>query len=147
MKTIYAILILGSGMLAACSESTEKTTKETAQPLEGKWKLQKEERTSTREKGVPYADQPTYVILHIQKGGYFLIYDTFIDPSWKNKGLPMINERSHGQWKIEGKTLTLNHLKNDTSYMEKLQISQLDDQTLITQGSDRKSNVYKTYQK
>ncbi len=138
-------------MLAGCSESTgttEKTTTESnSTSLVGRWKLQKEERNSTREKGVAYSDQPTYVILHIQKGGYFLIYDTFIDPSWKKKGLPMINERSHGQWELDGKTLTLNHLKNDTSYVEKLQISQLDEQTLITEGSDRKSNVYKTYQK
>lgn len=151
MKIISAILLLSiSTLLVACNQSENEqkpSDGKASQTIEGRWKLQKEENAATREKGVLYEDQPTYVILHIQKNGYFILYDTFIDPSWKKKGLPLINQRSKGQWEVKGKELTLYHHDTDTSYTEKLQIRELDSQTLITKGDDQKSNVYRTYGK
>lgn len=147
---IVLTLLIG---LAACGENaTDKNEPVTEgnsmeETLKGRWKLTKEEHKMTREKGVQYSKQPTNVILHIQKNGYFTIYDTFIDPKWKEKGLPLIERRSKGQWQLEGKTLTLNYIEDDTSYSEKLEITTLSKTELVTRGSDKKANIYKTYGK
>jgi len=149
MKVLYATILMGiSVALYSCnsSKNTEDQEKEAGTSIVGRWKLEKEEQKSTREKGVVYADQPTFVILNVQKNGYFILYDTFIDPAWKQKGLPLISERSKGQWELTGKQLKLNH-SADSSYTEIIQISEITDKTLITKGQNTKSNVYKTYGK
>lgn len=144
------ILVLG---LTSCGSGTQpenepvKEGNSMEETLQGRWKLTKEEHKMTREKGVQYSKQPTNVILHIQKNGYFIIYDTFIDPKWKEKGLPLIERRSKGQWQLTDKTLTLNYIEDDTSYAEKLEITKLSDTELVTHGSDKKANIYKTYGK
>jgi hypothetical protein len=151
MKTNYILLIVFSILLtASCADNTPADAVLTDNPkaIVGRWKLTKEERTGkNHEKGVEYANQPTNVILHIQNNGYFTIYDTFIDPAWKKKGLPMILPRSKGQWELSGNTLALTHLSEDTSYTEKVRITTINDDELITRGQDKKSNVYKTYGK
>lgn len=147
---IVLTLLIG---LAACGENTSDKNEPVSQGnsaeenLKGRWKLTKEEHKMTREKGVQYSKQPTNVILHIQKNGYFTIYDTFIDPKWKEKGLPLIERRSKGQWQLNGKVLTLNHIEDDTSYEEKLEITTLNKTELVTRGSDKKANIYRTYGK
>lgn len=147
---VVLTLLIG---ISSCGESEEAkkapATEENSMEsqLNGRWKLTKEEHKMTREKGVQYSKQPTNVILHIQKNGYFTIYDTFIDPKWKDKGLPLIERRSKGQWNLSGKTLTLNHIEDDTSFAEKLEITRLNDTELVTHGSDKKANIYKTYGK
>lgn len=153
MKLIYITSILFVLLLtASCtSESTDKPAEEQVaskkDDILGRWKLTKEEQKTTREKGVEYANQPTNIVLHIQKNGYFIIYDTFIDPSWKEKGLPLIQRRSKGQWALEGKQLSLTHLMDDSSYTEELEITSITSTELITKGKDRKANIYKTYGK
>ena len=153
MKTIHTALLIGVlAFTAACSGSATEnkaggTPAELSESIVGRWKLTKEERMKTREKGVEYANQPTNVVLHIQKNGYFIIYDTFIDPKWKHKGLPLIQQRSKGQWQVKDKQLMLTHLSDDTTYTEELEVTTLDNTQLITKGKDRKSNVYKTYGK
>lgn len=148
---IVLILLIG---LTSCggennADKSEPATEDNSmeETLKGRWKLTKEEHKMTREKGVQYSKQPTNVILHIQKNGYFIIYDTFIDPKWKEKGLPLIERRSKGQWQLNGKTLTLNHIDDDTSFVEKLEIAELTEKELVTHGSDKKANIYKTYGK
>lgn len=153
MKTIHTALLIGVlAFTTACSETTTETKAgetpaELSETIIGRWKLTKEERMKTREKGVEYSNQPTNVVLHIQKNGYFIIYDTFIDPKWKLKGLPLIQQRSKGQWQVDEKQLVLTHLSDDTTYTEELEVTSLDDNQLVTKGKDKKSNVYKTYGK
>lgn len=139
-------------IIAACSSQTEETTDtdvpiEDANQLMGRWKLTKEERMKSPEAGVQYSNQPTNIVLHLQKNGYFIIYDTFIDPTWKDKGLPLILQRSKGQWELNGKQLSLTHLSDDSSYSEVLEVTSISDHQLITRGKDKKSNIYKTYGK
>ncbi len=138
--------------LAACSSQTKETTDsdapiENANQIMGRWKLTKEERMKSPEAGVQYSNQPTNIVLHLQKNGYFIIYDTFIDPTWKEKGLPLILQRSKGQWELNGKQLSLTHLSDDSSYSEVLEVTSIDDHQLVTRGKDKKSNIYKTYGK
>jgi len=149
MKVLYATLLIGiSFTFNACNPGKEAEGQEAAgNPIVGRWKLEKEEQKATREKGVEYADQPTFVILNVQKNGYFILYDTFIDPAWKKKGLPLISERSKGQWEMKGKELSLHHNSDDTSFTEIVQVTEIGNKTLVTKGRDAKSNVYKTYGK
>jgi|GEM_PF-1312912 len=153
MKAIYTPLMLSALLtLAACSSQTKETTDsdapiENANQIMGRWKLTKEERMKSPEAGVQYSNQPTNIVLHLQKNGYFIIYDTFIDPTWKEKGLPLILQRSKGQWELNGKQLSLTHLSDDSSYSEVLEVTSIDDHQLVTRGKDKKSNIYKTYGK
>jgi hypothetical protein len=154
MKTIYTAFLCSAILLTtSCTEqhtpehATGELPAQNQKAIVGRWKLTKEERFKSDEKGVEYANQPTNVILHLQNSGYFIIYDTFIDPEWKSKGLPLIQRRSKGQWKLAGKELRLTHLSDDSSYVERVEITSLDDDQLVTLGQDRKSNVYKTYGK
>ncbi|ASS48720.1 MAG: hypothetical protein A3D31_06775 [Candidatus Fluviicola riflensis] len=151
LKSITSILF-ALLLVASCStESTDKPVGEQVtsakESIIGRWKLTKEEQKTTREKGVEYSTQPTNIVLHIQKNGYFIIYDTFIDPEWKEKGLPLIQRRSKGQWKLNDKQLLLTHLMDDSSYTEDLEITSITSTELITKGKDRKANIYKTYGK
>lgn len=146
-STLFAMLLVASCTSESADKSVEKESTATKDAILGRWKLTKEEQKTTREKGVQYADQPTNVVLHIQKNGYFIIYDTFIDPQWKNKGLPLIQRRSKGQWELNGSQLSLTHLMDDSSYKEELEITSISENELITKGKDKKANIYKTYGK
>jgi len=153
MKAIYTPLMLSALLfITACSSQT-KEAPDTDSPIEnsteilGRWKLTKEERIQSSEAGVQYSNQPTNIVLHLQKNGYFIIYDTFIDPSWKTKGLPLILQRSKGQWELNGKQLSLTHLSDDSTYSEILEVTSVNDHELVTRGKNKKSNIYKTYGK
>jgi hypothetical protein len=153
MKAIYTPLMLSALLLiGACTSESNKapdnsTPVENANEIMGRWKLTKQEQMKSPEAGVQYSNQPTNIILHLQKNGYFIIYDTFIDPSWKEKGLPLILQRSKGQWELNGKQLSLTHLSDDSTYSEVLEVTSIDDHQLVTRGKDKKSNIYKTYGK
>ncbi|HLP54550.1 MAG TPA: lipocalin family protein [Fluviicola sp.] len=144
---LFTLLLMASCTGEAADKTIENQPASVKEDILGRWKLTKEEQRTSREKGVQYANQPTNVVLHIQKNGYFIIYDTFIDPAWKSKGLPLIQRRSKGQWQLEGKQLTLNHLMDDSSYTEELEITSITDNELVTKGKDKKANIYKTYGK
>lgn len=153
MKAIYTPLMLSALLLfTACTSQTKEipeteATVDYSKEMMGRWRLTKEERLQSSEAGVQFANQPTNVVLHLQKNGYFIIYDTFIDPSWKEKGLPLILRRSKGQWELKGKQLSLTHLSDDSSYSESLEVTTINEHELITRGKDKKSNIYKTYGK
>ena len=153
MKAIYTPLMLSTLLFITACSSQPKETSDTDAPIEnsteimGRWKLTKEERIKSSEAGVEYSNQPTNIVLHLQKNGYFIIYDTFIDPSWKEKGLPLILQRSKGQWELKGKQLSLTHLSDDSSYSEILEVTSVNDHELVTRGKNKKSNIYKTYGK
>ncbi|MES2554803.1 MAG: lipocalin family protein [Bacteroidota bacterium] len=144
---LFALLLVTSCTDSSADKPAGEQVTSTKSGILGRWKLTKEEQKTTREKGVEYSNQPTNIVLHIQKNGYFIIYDTFIDPEWKEKGLPLIQRRSKGQWKLNDKQLSLTHLMDDSSYTEELEITSITSTELITKGKDKKANIYKTYGK
>lgn len=155
MKTKFTLLLALTILLfsiPSCGDDIpEKTVNkeagETTISITGRWKLTRSQNTSASNDQVEYADQPTDVILHLQKNGYFIVYDTFTSPSWKQKGLPLIQQRSRGQWTLEGKQLQLNYFSDDSNFTEELEVTKLSQNELVTRGKDKKSNVYKTYGK
>ncbi len=146
--SIYTCLFGWFILLNSCTNSVPEQNAETqTNEIVGRWKLSKEEQKDTKSDGVAYSKQPTIVVLNLQPNGYFQLYDTITNKEWVKKGLPLIQERSRGQWSYEGKKLVLNHSTKDTSYTEQLTIEKLDKNQMITKGSDQKSRVYKTYGK
>ncbi len=121
----------------------------TSQPdndqLIGRWKLSKQEESSN--KTIDFKNQPTQVILHLQKNGYFVYYDTVVNETWRKTGVPAMQVRSRGQWELQGNTLKLSHSTADTDYVEKLTVHSISDNELITKGSDKKSKVFTTFGK
>jgi hypothetical protein len=116
-------------------------------PIVGKWKLNTHKKAESDKKEVDLKSQPTEVILSIMDGGYFVIYDTFVDPRFSQKGFNRISERSKGQWEfIDEKKLILHHNFEDSTRTEEMDVTLLNKNTLVTKGKDKKSNIYKTYQ-
>ncbi len=113
--------------------------------LSGRWVLIKSEDSGSRKTN--HQNQPSDVILNIRKNGYFIVYDTFVDPKWRKKGLPLIQERTSGQWKLEDSLLTMIHQDKDTSYSEDFKIVRCDGAELVTERSNKKTTVYRTYGK
>lgn len=113
--------------------------------ITGRWVLIKSEDSGSRKKD--HQNQPSDVILNIRKNGFFIVYDTFVDPKWRKKGLPLIQERTSGQWKLEDSLLTMVHQDKDTSYSEGFKIVRCDGTELITERSNRKTTIYRTYGK
>jgi uncharacterized protein (TIGR03066 family) len=119
---------------------------ENSNPIVGKWKLHLHQKRENNTK-VDLKAQPTEVILNIMDGGYFIIYDTFIDPRFNQKGFNRISERSKGQWELlDDKRLILHHNVDDSTRLEELTITKLNNRTLVTKGKDKKSSIYKTYE-
>lgn len=115
-------------------------------PIIGKWKLQIHQKSDSSKTEINLKEQPTELVLSIMEGGYFVVYDTFIDPKFSQKGFNRIYERSKGQWELIDKNqLVLHHIVEDSNYIENLQITKLNKNTLVTKGKDKKSNIYKTY--
>ena len=145
----YGILIsILSLFLFSCSqppaEIEEQDDKDTS--IIGKWKLQIHEKKEISNKEIDLKSQPTQVILSILDGGYFVLYDTFVDPRFDQKGFSRISERSKGQWEfLDDEKLILRHNSADTSMIEELTITLLNKNTLVTKGKDKKSTIYKTY--
>jgi hypothetical protein len=147
MKSISILFSLLFFTLA-CSNSTknEVNTENNldSNPIVRKWKLQKLQKISKKNE-VNLQSQPTEVILSIMDGGYFVIYDTFVDPKFNFKGFNRIEERSKGQWVFDNKNLTLHHHSNDTSYTEELEVTLLNKNTLSTKSIGKKNKIFKTY--
>lgn len=150
MKNLTLIGVLLAGLTwTACntdSNSVEKQSSDVNSQAQviGKWQLTKTEdshKKRTENQGL------SLIVMSIQKNGYFIVYDTFIDPSWKKKGLPLIEERAAGQWNLEGDQLTLNYNKEYEGRKEILNITKLTDNELITKNQNAKSTIYKVYGK
>lgn len=146
----YGILVLLlSIFLFSCNQNTQpkKIEEDTETPLIGKWKLQMHQKKESGNTEIDLKSQPTQVILSILDGGYFVLYDTFVDPRFNQKGFSRISERSKGQWEFtDGKKLVLRHNSSDSTIVEELIITVLNKNTLVTKGQDKKSTIYKTYQ-
>ncbi|TNE53253.1 MAG: hypothetical protein EP338_12005 [Bacteroidetes bacterium] len=144
------ILSLFVFVLGACGEEPNKkepVDEQEETPIVGKWKLQTHKKKDDKETEIDLKSQPTQVILSILDGGYFVLYDTFVDPKFNQKGFSRISERSKGQWEFrDGKKLVLRHNREDTTIVEELIITLLNKNTLVTQGKDNKATIYKTYQ-
>jgi hypothetical protein len=148
-NSIPFILILF--ILFSCSnneQNKEQIIEETNEnPIVGKWKLNTHKNKSSDNKEIDLKSQPTEVILSLMDGGYFVVYDTFIDPRFNQKGFNRISERSKGQWEfIDNKKLILHHNFDDTTRVEEMEVTLLNKNTLVTKGKDKKSNIYKTYE-
>lgn len=111
----------------------------------GRWVLIKSEDSGSRK--TDHQNQPSDVVLNIQKNGFFIVYDTFVDPKWRKKGLPLIQERTSGQWKLDDSLFTLMHRDKDTAFSEDFKIVRCDGTELVTERSNKKTTVYRTYGK
>ena len=146
--SIYLCVLACILFTSSCTNSTANSTEENGTTeVAGRWKLSKEEQKDTKSDGVAYSKQPTIVILNLQPNGYFQLYDSVTNKDWVKKGIPLIQERSRGQWSYSEKLLVLNHSNKDTSYIEKLTITEIDENQMITRGSNQKAKIYKTYGK
>ena len=148
----FVLLLCLNILLFSCSDKNETTDEvaveeENENPIVGKWKLNIHQKKENQNNEIDLKHQPTEVILSIMDGGYFVIYDTFVDPKFNQKGFNRISERSKGQWElINDKKLILHHNFDDTTRIEELTITKLNKHTLVTQGKDKKANIYKTYE-
>ena len=147
MKTrfIYALLLSSLGMYA-CSSSPSTEKEETA-PIVGRWKLTSEEKAPSNKSANYSSKEHSMVVLQLQKNGYFMEYDTILDPEWKKKGLHQIERRSKGQYTYEGNTLTLNHSSNDTAFSEVMTVNKLTDTDLTVVFKSKNATITKTYKK
>ena len=140
----FSLLLL----FASCSTNTpkvENADKQKISSITGRWVLIKSEDSGSRK--TDHQNQPSDVILNIRKNGFFIVYDTFVDPKWRKKGLPLIQERTSGQWKLEDSSLTMIYQNKDTMYSEKFKVIRCDGSELVTQRSNKKTTVYRTYGK
>lgn len=151
MKYLILLIIFGV-IVSSCSENKPKTeTNETEElndnPIVGKWKLQISQKKESSDNEIDLKNQPTDVILSLMEGGYFVIYDTFVDPRFNQKGFNRISERSKGQWEfIDDKKLILHHNFDDSTKVEELIVTMLNKNTLVTKSENKKANIYKTYE-
>jgi len=143
LLTVFIILLLTS-----CSTGTKKgenALEETKISVTGRWVLIKSEGSDSRKTN--HQHQPSDVVLNFKKNGFFIIYDTLVDPKWRKKGLPLIEKRTSGQWKLEDSLLTMIHDDKDTSFTEEFKIVRCDGKELITERSNKKTTIYRTYGK
>ena len=149
----YLILLtLTTCILFSCAETPKPSADDESEelsenPIVGKWKLQSHQKKEGNGSEIDVKNQPTVVILSIMEGGYFVIYDTFTDPRFNQKGFNRISERSKGQWEfVDNKRLILHHNYDDSTRTEEMSVTTLNKNTLVTKGGDKKSNIYKTYE-
>jgi len=135
-------------LFTSCStedQDVEKTAVQKELSITGRWVLIKSEDSGSRKTN--HQNQPSDVVLDIRKNGFFIVYDTFVDPKWRKKGLPLIQERTSGQWKLEDSLLTMIHQDKDTSFSEDFKVLRCDGKELVTERSNKKTTVYRTYGK
>lgn len=144
-RNLLATLLLL--LLASCSTDSKEVETIPTEPISvnGRWVLIKSEDSDSRK--TDHQHQPSDVVLNFKKNGFFIIYDTLVDPKWRKKGLPLIEKRTSGQWKLEDSLLTMIHDDKDTSFTEEFKIVRCDGKELITERSNKKTTVYKTYGK
>ncbi|MDF3026246.1 MAG: hypothetical protein K0S23_553 [Fluviicola sp.] len=135
-------------LFASCSAETKEVKNATKQgeiSITGRWILIKSEDAGMRK--TDHQNQPSDVVLNFKKNGFFIIYDTLVDPAWRKKGLPLIQRRTSGQWKLKGNVLTMVHDEKDTSYSETFKIIRCNGKELVTERSNKKTMIYRTYGK
>ena len=88
------------------------------------------------------SDSPTMVIMSFEKIGYFIIYDTIIDPKFAEAGIKKIQPISKGQWKYENNQITLIHLLPESRNPEIFAVKKLSSTKLIMIGSNNKTHRY-----
>ena len=87
-------------------------------------------------------DSPTMVIMSFEKSGYFIIYDTIIDPKFAEAGINKIQPISKGQWEYENNQISLIHLLPESRNPEIFTVKNLSSTNLIMTGSNNKTHKY-----
>ena len=87
-------------------------------------------------------DTPTMIIMSLEKNGYFIIYDTIIDPKFAEAGITKIQPISKGQWRYENNELRLMHLLPESNNPEVFKVKELSSTKLITEGLNSKVHKY-----
>lgn len=142
---IYTLAISLLSMYS-CSTETSTETEET-KTIVGRWTLISEEKAPSNKSAAYDSEEQSMVVLHLQKNGYFMEYDTILEPEWKKKGLHQIERRSKGQYTYQGNTLTLNHSTNDTAYSEVMTVNKLAENELTLVFKNNSATITKTYKK
>jgi len=88
------------------------------------------------------SDSPTMVIMSFEKSGYFIIYDTIIDPKFAEAGINKIQAISKGQWEYENNQISLIHLLPESRNPEIFTVKNLSSTNLIMTGSNNKTHKY-----
>lgn len=141
---LFSLLLLASCTTDVKDVKNAPAAKEIS--VIGRWVLIKSEDSDSRK--TDHQNQPSDVVLNFKKNGFFIIYDTLVDPKWRKKGLPLIEKRTSGQWKLEDSLLTMIHDDDkDNSFSEEFKILRCDGKELITERSNKKTTVYRTYGK
>lgn len=142
---VTPLLIIGCTSTDSTSDSIEKNSDSENNLIVGRWKLEKEVLTSSKQEIIEYKNQPSAVLLNVQKNGYYMLYDSIVDPSWKKKGLPLIQVRSKGQWELEGTEFSMNQQSAENNDSESFEVMALTKSELVTKGTKKKSAVTRTY--
>jgi hypothetical protein len=145
MKRFWILGSLAMSFLMMACTSTETSEEKTAS-ISGRWKLSGEEQTPNKEKAIDLEKQPTVVVMHLQQNGYFIIYDSFVDPDWQKKGLPKIQQRSKGQWIYENSELTLNNT-GDSAFSKVFKVANLESDKLVIEETVNGKTIKKSYSK
>ena len=145
-KILFSFILMGllSGLIA-CDNTSEP--KNEVESIQRKWTLFKTENRSENYESKEFSGQPIEIIMSLDNNGYFIIYDTFLDPKFEGAGINKIQQRSKGQWSYEDDILKLHHITDDTAFTEILKITSLDSKELVVQGENDKKNIYRTYNK
>lgn len=135
----YCFLLFAFSFSACESDSTSQKGKEsdseyikTLNNLAKKWVLLDD----------IVADSPTMIIMSFEKSGYFVIYDTIIDPKFAEAGINKIQPISKGQWKYKNNKITLTHLLPESHNPEIFNVKNLSSNKLIMKGSNNKMHKY-----
>ncbi len=149
-QTFFFIPFLVCAAFAVSSCSVDKPMDEPDAdliPIHKKWTLQKEENRVEKYESIEFKGQPIEIVMDLNDNGYFIIYDTFLDPRFEGAGINKIQQRSRGQWEYRDDLLILHHSTDDTSYTENLTVNRLSNEELILQGENEKATIYKTFNK
>ncbi len=145
IKIHILVVTIFSLLVASCGDNS--TPKNDESSIQRKWTLQKTEDRSEKYQSEEFKNQPIEIILSLEENGYFVIYDTFLDPKFDGAGINKIQERSKGQWDYKDDVLTLNHMNVDNPRKEVLKVKTPSKDELVLQGADSKANIYTTYNK
>jgi len=134
-QNYFGLLIIATA-ITSCSDTTLDKDK-----ISGRWQLSKKEDKNS--KTIDLKNSPTVLILDLKKSGYFIYYDSVVNENWKKTGVPLIQVQSRGQWKLEGKEITLTD--SDQNTIEKLSIDSFSEESMVTKSSNDGSKVFTTY--
>ena len=145
MKTYLLHMASACLLLFSCAGNT--ANEDTKSLLTGKWRLASATQNPKSGNQLDLSHEPSTVILHLQQNGYFQIYDSLTDSKLVQASVPRIQQRSKGQWKLHATHLLLTHYREDSTYMESLEIKRINENELVTRSNGNHSDVYKTYGK